>query len=73
MTDVGGVTSIGSPGDGAEVCRVGVRMIGTVRDEAVWAGSNSLVNGLRCARSCVEAIVGLPMLGRQRFRRKSRS
>ncbi len=38
MADAGGVTSIGSPGDGAEVRRVGVWRIGTVR-AVVWLGS----------------------------------
>ena len=60
MADAGGVTSIGSPGDGAEVCRTGGWRMGTVR-AVVWPGSESLMKGLRCALSSVESMVGSPV------------
>lgn len=60
MADDGGVTSIGSPGEGAEVCRTGGWRMGTVR-AVVWPGSESLMKGLRCALSSVESIVGSPV------------
>ena len=58
MAVAGGVTSIGSVGDGAEVCTIGGWRIGTVL--AVWPGSGSLMKGLRCARSTDGSIIASP-------------
>jgi hypothetical protein len=60
MAVAGGVMSIGSPGDGADVCRIGGWSIGTVR-AIVWPNSGSLKKGLRCALSSMESIVASPI------------
>ena len=60
MADAGGVMSIGSPGEGADVWRIGGWSIGTVR-AVVWPNSGSLKKGLRCALSSIESIVASPI------------
>lgn len=56
MADEGGVTSMGSPGDGAEVCSRGVWIIGIVRGSRC-AALASVMKGPRCTLSSVIFIV----------------